>query len=473
MKANKQKMAIYFVSAFIVLVLILSIILIPRFSTQKENNLLKSLIGINSKYLVNDYWYSNQQYAFNKSSNTNRQEMLTEEQQEKINEGIVSFKNWRDTQYLDIINWKGNSEQAIRPWAHYSFALSVMLKYDLLDKSISKQDATLMECKLISSLAKYHCANTKNGWGGTWQSALWAENIGFASWLMWDNLSNEDQNNVNRMIVYEANRFIDYKVPYYKDRQGNVIYKGDTKAEENAWNSRILALAVCMFPDNENVNKWEQKLFELLLSSTSTPEDVFSDEQIDGVVLSDILNGSNINSDGSVINHGLYHIDYSATTIEGMTDCIIIYSLAGRKIPQSAIHNLDLMYDALVNLDLGKYEAAKAGHHFFERDSEGNPTFEINMPGDNDWGGHWYGSYYLVDTVCDAFNMDNTCENGLKAKDWAYQHLSKIANMLNDTSNGKALGSFFQEGENYFVSGEMYQSHNLCKAWLIKNLIKQ
>ena len=95
------------------------------------------------------------------------------------------------------------------------------------------------------------------------------------------------------------------------------------------------------------------------------------------------------------------------------------------------------------------------------------------MPGDNDWGGHWYGSYYLVDTVCDAFNMDNTCENGLKAKDWAYQHLSKIANILNDTSNGKALGSFFQEGENYFVSGEMYQSHNLCKAWLIKNLIKQ
>lgn len=114
---------------------------------------------------------------------------------------------------------------------------------------MSRGEAIERTVKLIGSLAYRHKANSgKEGWGDLWQSALWAAQAATAGWMMWDFLSPEQQEMVCRMTVYEADRFLDYKVPYYRDVQGNVIYKGDSKAEENAWNSNILVIASTMMP---------------------------------------------------------------------------------------------------------------------------------------------------------------------------------------------------------------------------------
>ena len=166
------------------------------------------------------------------------------------------------------------------------------------------------------------------------------------------------------------------------------------------------------------------------------------------------------------MNHGLYHIDYMTTTIEGMTDTIIIYALAGKHVPSSSVFNHDLIYSSLVNLDLGKYDSEKSGHNFYERDENGKAGSELNMPGKNDWGGKWFTSCYLADTEAELFSLDKECPEGLKASDWSEIHLNEISRMIQRSANGK----IFAEGENYFVSGETYAIHNLCKAYMLREL---
>lgn len=184
------------------------------------------------------------------------------------------------------------------------------------------------------------------------------------------------------------------------------------------------------------------------------------------MTLGEILRGSNINSDATVMNHGLYHIDYMTTTIEGMTDTLIIYALSGREIPESAIFNHDLIYSALVNLDLGKYDEQKTGCHFYGRTPEGNPDAILDMPGVNDWGGKWFTSCYLADTEAEIFRLDSNCPQDLKANDWASVHLNEIERMISRNNTGQ----IFIDGENYFVSGETYAIHNLCKAYMLRTL---
>ncbi len=72
--------------------------------------------------------------------------------------------------------------------------------------------------------------------------------------------------------------------------------------------------------------------------------------------------------------------------MEILAETAVVYSLAGREIPEAASFNIDKIYNALINVDLGTYDSDKKGYHFYERHENGNPTGNITMPGENDWG---------------------------------------------------------------------------------------
>jgi hypothetical protein len=55
---------------------------------------------------------------------------------------------------------------------------------------------------------------------------------------------------VRRVVADEAGRFVDAVPPHGMKR--------DTKAEENAWNSRIFSAAVLLMPKDARRNAWEQ-----------------------------------------------------------------------------------------------------------------------------------------------------------------------------------------------------------------------
>lgn len=125
------------------------------------------------------------------------------------------------------------------------------------------------------------------------------------------------------------------------------------------------------------------------------------------------------------------------------------------------IFNFDKLYDALINVNLGVYDADKQGHYFYERYENGNPDYRVNMPGKNDWGGNWYANYYLNDVINALLvTTENTTANL-----YANEHLNKIIEMQNRNEEG----NFFAEGENNFVRGEFYQMHNLSKAYALKS----
>lgn len=173
--------------------------------------------------------------------------------------------------YLDF---GGNGETEIRPPCEEAFALAVSLRLGLYDPQVTgvpQADAEAKARRLIGSVAFHHKANAPGGWGDAWQSAVWASWCGQAGWLLWDQLSPTDRENVRRMVEHEADRFLAYPVPYYQNRAGKIVSPGDTKAEENAWNATILQIAAAMMPRHSHVNAWNHKNIELMLSTFARP----------------------------------------------------------------------------------------------------------------------------------------------------------------------------------------------------------
>lgn len=428
---------------------------------------LKTVMRSNLEYITDIAWNDTNKYLVLPATSKHKNVEPDAEQKRQLKKSVESFRNYVEEDYLYIAASIGNSnsENAVRSWSQDCYTMANALFFGICDSEY-KDEITEKTVLLISSLARNHCSNMGFGWGNEWQSALWAENIGYAAWLLWDELSEETKINVVKMIKYEADRFIDSEVPYFADKNGNVAYDGDTKGEENAWNSALLALASCMFPEDTHAEKWIVKMEEMLISSTARPSDCDSEETVDGYVLHDVLNGYNILENGTVINHSRYHIDYMSCIMEGMIDSVIIYKLAGRDIPLAALHNFDVLYEALVSVDLGEYDNSKEGHHFYEN-TNGNALKEVNMPGDNDWSTvGWYPSYYLNDTIIEVFNLDENISSGLKASEYAKLHLIVVEDMVKRNVDGR----FFAEGENNFVSGEAYAMHNISKAYVLRRL---
>ena len=346
--------------------------------------------------------------------------------------------------------------------------------YDEEIAGVSGEDAEAMCIKLINSVVEEHRSNHPDDqedryWGDSWQSPLWAENIGLGAWLLRDSMKPEDYAKAERMVLNEADRMAyDFEIPYYQDENGKIIYPGDTKGEEIAWSAKILALACAMFPDSEKLPDWSDKLERMLVSSTAMQEDLGSERIVDGRKVGDLINGSNVNEDGTVVNHDLVHIDYMATIYEEMGDTIVVYKIAGEPVPEAATFNLDKIYRGLIDVDLGKYDESRAGKNFYLRDENGQPTGEVTMPGKNDWGKPGYAIYYLCDVMTDRLDLDTDIEETCKAHVWEELHYEKMRDQVRRETDGGITGQFFQPGENSFVSGELFMMHNLAEAYVLQ-----
>jgi hypothetical protein len=96
-----------------------------------------------------------------------------------------------------------------------------------------------------------------------WQSALWATTLCQAGWLLWDQLDPPSRRLIAEIAQFEADRFLvpGYRVPYWNGKGG------DTKAEENAWNSMVLQVAAAMMPRHAHAPGWRRVCSELMVSA--------------------------------------------------------------------------------------------------------------------------------------------------------------------------------------------------------------
>ena len=190
----------------------------------------------------------------------------------------------------------------------------------------------------MRSIACEHAAVTPGGWGAGWQTAHWAMLAGEAAWLVWDRLTPQTREYVAQMIVYEADRRSCGASTTGPTRRAAVVTPGDTKAEENAWNSggpRARRGDDAQAP---------QARTGAARRSTSRPPrsprlaDINSGAVVNGHTLADRLDGANAYDDGTVENHRIVHPDYM-TNIQQSWWAADVAGLAGRTVPQSAFHN--------------------------------------------------------------------------------------------------------------------------------------
>ena len=442
-----------------------------------RNAELIKIMNLNLRYILQTWWPSEKDYVYAAATNMNSDRQLTEERELAIRNSARTFADWREADLLPVLYLsREQAENGIRPVSHAIYCISLALHEGYYDEEIvgvTREDAQAMCIKLIRSVVEEHRsahpdAEEDQYWGGSWQSPLWAENIGLGAWLLRDAMAPEDYAKAEQMVLDEADIITyDFEIPYYMDQNGVIVYPGDTKGEELAWTAKILTLACAMFPDSEKQPDWRDKLERMLVSSTALPEDVGSDKTVDGKRIGDLIDGSNVNEDGTVVNHDLVHIDYMATILEEMGDTIAIYKLTGTPEPEAAVFNLDRIYRGLIYVDLGKYDVKLAGRNFYLRDENGQPTGDTTMPGENDWGKPGYAIYYLCDVMADTLGLDKDIEATCKARVWEDKHFEKLHEQIDRETNGIITGQFFQPGENFFVSGELFMMHNLAEAYVL------
>jgi hypothetical protein len=261
---------------------------------------------------------------------------------------------------------------------------------------------------LIRSIACEHASVTFGGWGSGWQTSHWANLTGEAAWLIWDKLTPQTREYVASMIIGEANFQLAMPTTYWTDQAGNVIpgYEGDTRAEENAWNSTLLELAVNMMPKAPRTKQYRAKAVQLEAGSYSTHADLASGEIVNGIPMSTRLRGSNILDDGTVINHRRLHPDYM-TNIQHLWWAADLAGLAGKKVPEAAFHNAALVYNSMSTLQFTAGATSPSGGIFQP------PGGTIYQPGTNgvyypegsDWGTVRRAPFMSFDAHAAAYSL--------------------------------------------------------------------
>ncbi|MDI1336660.1 MAG: glycoside hydrolase family 43 protein [Lacunisphaera sp.] len=379
-----------------------------------------------------------------------------------------------DAPYLEFTHAKGkNSEQSIRPPAEQAYALAVALRLGLYDAAAIGVPAATAEgkaLKLIRSVAYRHKANSPGGWGDHWQSAAWTGWAAHAAWLLWDRLPETDRTYVERMVAYEADRFIDYAVPYYRDPSGKLIFPGDTKSEENAWNCSVLNVAVNMMPGHPHHDAWLRKSVELMVSTYARPSDVTRPDVINGKPLATWLHGSNSNEDGSLVNHHLIHPDYMVAGLIEYNPAPL-FALARQPVPAAAFFNVDRTYAALTDLAFtpGPTPGDGAAANLPPGGTIYRPgSAELYYPQGNDWGTSRIMNFVFADALVHALKLDG--HSTVKAAEWEKLHATAALAMQARFTDGRTYAT---EVEDKFHSRDGWIALRAAASCQVKWMMAQ
>jgi hypothetical protein len=254
---------------------------------------------------------------------------------------------WDKDPSMKLLTDSKSGEHWIRPNTSTLVGLAVLHRwgpYDAKTVGVSR-DRLLKE--FVIPMMRYLVATHRTGgtttsdgkpWGDAWQSAHWAYALGRAAWFAWDDLPSDVQAGVRRVVAHEAGRFIDATPPHGMER--------DTKAEENAWNSRIFSAAVLLMPNDPRRTAWEQAFVRWAISSYMRPSDAHCPQLIDGKAVKEWFGGACIFDDFTCENHGFVHPGYMGCI--GLTlSCHLDFRMTGRVAPRAVAWNAEGVYENL------------------------------------------------------------------------------------------------------------------------------
>lgn len=358
-----------------------------------------------------------------------------------------------------VLDFGGKDGTHIRGPAMEAFALASALRtgaYDPRITGVPTSIALAVTVQLASSLALTHVATSRDGWGRVWQSRLWVAEAGTAAWFVWGYLSTAAKTAVVDMVAAESHDVAVTPVPYYHSADGAVNFPGDTKAEEDSWDSMCLQLALAMMPTAAEVPAWSSRNAELLIASFSRPQDLTDNTVVNGMPVSEWLHGSNANADGTVTNHGIVNPDYMATLVQSLT-APIIAAFAGTSAPQASLWNAALVYGDMTTLNFTAPPWNSPGGTIYRPHTAGL----LYYPQGDDWGTGRDAHMVALDELAVDFGLDTSA--AVPASVELTAHLKRAAAMQARSSTGQ---TYVSPSEDLFQLREEWVAYHLGLAWL-------
>jgi hypothetical protein len=260
---------------------------------------------------------------------------------------LGQLQPWNGDERYKLLTESKSQEHWIRPNTGAVQSLCFLYRFGPYDeKTVGLSREELLRqaiIPMIRYLTETHVTGTRptgdgKRWGDAWQSAHWAQMLGRGAWWIFDDLPEELQTAVRRVVRHEAERIARGDPPSQLRR--------DTKAEENAWNAQILSVAMLLMPHDERAAEWHRQFQRWTLSAFLRPADQGSTAMVDGRPLAEQFTGANIFDDFTLENHGFVHPDYMGTFTLSL-GCATDFRMTGRKEPESVYWNVAGIYENL------------------------------------------------------------------------------------------------------------------------------
>ncbi len=335
---------------------------------------------------------------------------------------------------------QADTTDAVRRLSMEAFAVSTAVAtgvYSPDETEVSQAQALDRVSQVVGSVACRHRASVVGGWGQTWQSTMWSSLAARAAWLSWGAMPEQTRTCVQAMVVSEADFATRIEPLTMVSADGVVTRPGNSASEENSWYALAPAVAVAMMPAAERRDVWRAAQVRLLTASWTRAADLVQDPVVDGQPLTNLVSGSNVEDDGTVVNHGRIAPDYSTNAYQSV-DAILLATLAGHRAPEAALLGLPAVYAALgTNTYVAGRQFLAPGGTVYDPLAPFQPArFGVYYPQGCDWGPGQVLPYALFDAQAAAYGFGGPLGTPTDAASAAARHLAQATEMQQRYADG-------------------------------------
>ncbi len=184
-----------------------------------------------------------------------------------------------------------------------------------------------------------HRPSSRNWGGPAWQSALELIGCAWAAKLLGEQLDTDTQALVREVVCAEADH-LDKAIPSRRF--------DNTGAEDCCWNTPLLALAACQYPDDARAATWDRLGKKWAYNGVSIGPDAESSQLLDGQPLRGWIVSENLHPDLTLENHGMWSVGYQVSQ-QHFGEAVLAYQLSGRQVPDALAHHADQMWRDVVS----------------------------------------------------------------------------------------------------------------------------
>jgi len=359
-----------------------------------------------------------------------------------------------DMPFYDPLSVSRFTEKAVRRPANAALAAATLVASSDFKNvnGISRDQVKDYATWHIRSLACQHVSVTPGGWGGTWQSALWATTLAQAAWMLWPDLSPATRSYVQSMLVLEADAATARGPRYFRDRDGSELTPGNSHSDDVSWDLLAPTMAAAMLRDHPRSGIWLDAATSLAIASFSRPGDLLGDIVVNGTDVAAELGGTNANEDGSITNHGMVNPDY-AQNVQHLWWAVTLLRTAGVPVPESFFLNADIVYRSLSTISFDPPQYAAPGGVVY------SPDGSIYYPMGADWGVNRPATFAGVDAFAYLYAPADIGAAGF---------LDIHANAVREQQDRFSTGQFYYPSgveDSYAYGKDEYALSQMALAW--------